>query len=414
MSAWHAGGDAGRLGLRYGGRVNRGEPTGAERPNVHGVTPEVVVGLLDDVGATPGDARSLLARVFAPWSGDATPRHEKVRRVVREAFASRLDHRGLEVVEVVADPNDGFVKLLLRSPDGALSEAVRIPLEKPGHYTVCLSSQVGCAMACAFCATGRLGLARNLETWEIMAAFIAVRDTLPPGARLTGAVFMGQGEPFHNYDAVLAAAKILSDPSGARIKAENISISTVGLVPEIRRYTAEGHRYRLVVSLTSADNDKRKRLLPVTRKWALPELRDAIAEYVAARGERITLAWVLLGGVNDGRDEVEALRTLFAHIPYKLNLIDVNTAEDVTGRGDGLPWDGDSARQTLGPEGGIGAPPSTFRRSSSAELAAFRDMLRELGRPVVRRYSGGRERHAACGMLASRALERSPDISTIE
>ncbi len=350
------------------------------KPNVFGLTPEAVVALLADVGCTLMHARSLVARTvsFHPSRPERQPRHEKVPRRVKEAFYERLDHRGLEVVETVTDPADAFMKLLLRSPDGALSEAVRIPLETPGHYTVCLSSQVGCAMGCVFCATGRLGLSRNLATWEIVAAFCAVRDSLPADAgesRITGAVFMGQGEPLHNYDAVIAAARILSDPCGGRIKAENISISTVGLVPEIRRYTAEGHRYRLVVSLTSADNTKRSRLLPVTKKWSLPLLAEAIAEYVKASGERITLAWVLMGGVNDGVDEVVALRELLGDIPYKLNLIDVNADE-----ADG------------------------FRRASPAELGAFRDMLRELGRPVVRRYSGGQERHAACGMLASRAL----------
>lgn len=347
------------------------------RPNVHGLTPEAVVALLGADGCTLAHARSLLARTlsFHPSRPERQPRHEKVPRRVREAFRTRLDHQGLEVVETVEDPNDGFVKVLLRSPDGALSEAVRIPLAEPGRFTVCLSSQVGCAMGCVFCATGRLGLVRDLATWEIVAAFCAVRDALPPDARITGAVFMGQGEPLHNYDAVIAAAYILSDPSGGRIKAEAISISTVGLVPAIRRYTAEGHRFRLVVSLTSAVNAKRASLLPVTRKWGLPELAHAIREHADARGERVTLAWVLMGGVNDGPDEVAALRELLGDLPYKLNLIDVNADE-----ADG------------------------FRRAEPHELAAFRDMLRELARPVVRRYSGGRERHAACGMLASRHL----------
>ncbi|MCC6623278.1 MAG: radical SAM protein [Deltaproteobacteria bacterium] len=357
--------------------MTNGHDATTDRPNVHGLTPEAVVELLRADACTLVHARSLLARArsFHPSRPERHPRHEKVPRRVREAFAAKLDHRGLELVETVADPSDGFVKFLLRSPDGALSEAVRIPLAEPGRFTVCLSSQVGCAMGCVFCATGRLGLTRDLATWEMVAAFCAVRDSLPDDARITGAVFMGQGEPLHNYDAVIAAANILADPCGGRVKAEAISISTVGLVPAIRRYTAEGHRFRLVVSLTSAVNERRLGLLPVTRKWGLPELADAIREHVRARGERITLAWVLMGGVNDGADEVLALRELLGDLPYKLNLIDVNADE-----ADG------------------------FRRAAPHELAAFRDMLRALGRPIVRRYSGGRERHAACGMLASRAL----------
>ena len=345
----------------------------AASPNVHGLTPEALAAYLADAGCTLAHARSLLARTLShpPGSKGRRPANEKVPAKVRAAFFDRVDHAGLEVIESTMDPADGFVKLLLRSPDGALSEAVRIPLEKDGAFTVCLSSQVGCAMACVFCATGKLGLTRNLATWEIVAAFCAVRDRLPDGARLTGAVFMGQGEPLHNYDAVIAAAQILSSPNGGRLRAENISISTVGLVPAIRRYTAEGHRYRLVVSLTSAIAARRKALLPVTRKYGLPELAAAIREYTEARRERITLAWVLIGGVNDGADEVEALRELLADTPYKLNLIDVNADE--------------------------------FARSSPDELSRFRDLLRTLGQPVVRRYSGGQNRDAACGMLASRA-----------
>lgn len=351
------------------------DSAGPAHPSVYGFTPEALAEHLADTGCTPAHARSLLARVLShpPGSRGRNPAHEKVPARIRAAFFERLDHRGLELVESVTDPADGFVKLLLRSPDGALSEAVRIPLEKEGAFTVCLSSQVGCAMGCTFCATGRMGLKRQLQTWEIVAAFCAVRDRLPEGARLTGAVFMGQGEPLHNYDAVIAAARTLSSPNGGRLRAENISISTVGLVPAIRRYTAEGHRYRLVVSLTSAISSRRTSLLPVTRRYDLPELADAIREYAANRGERVTLAWVLIGGLNDGEDEVEALRELLGDVPYKLNLIDVNSDA---------------------PE---------FTRTSPDGLARFRDALRSLGVPVVRRYSGGQNRDAACGMLAARA-----------
>jgi len=352
--------------------------------NLHGLTPEALHAHLVAAGApcTASHARSLLARHVA-FHPRAAPRRQSVPKAVLRTFEATVSLARLEVVERVADPADGFMKYLLRSPDGALSEAVRIPLEVPGRFTICLSSQVGCAMACAFCATGRLGLTRNLAAWEIVSAFCLVRDELPEGARITGAVFMGQGEPFHNYDQVIRAATILSDPNGGRIGAEAISISTVGLVPEIRRYTAEGHRYRLVVSLTSAISERRRRLMPVTRKWDVPEVAAAIREHALARNTRVTVAWVVLGGENTGSDEVEALRTLFADTPIKLNIIDVN---DSTSDDD----------------------PVRFVRADTAELDAFRDRLRTLGVPVVRRYSGGRDKHAACGMLAAHALESGP------
>ncbi|MFN7146287.1 MAG: radical SAM protein, partial [Myxococcota bacterium] len=263
--------------------------------------------------------------------------------------------------------------------DGAFSEAVRIPLQKPGRYTVCLSSQVGCAMQCAFCATGRLGLTRNLATWEILAAFCTVRDeAVADGGRVTGAVFMGQGEPLHNYDHVLQAASVLSDPAGGRVASENITISTVGLVPAIRRYTREGHPYRLIVSMTSALPEKRAKLLPVAGRTDLAELVDALRERAAATRDRVTVAWVVMGGVNTDDDEVAALHAALDGIPARINLIDVNDAR-----------------------------PDGFRRATVEELERFRDGLQALHVPIVRRYSVGNEQNSACGMLAGRAREEA-------
>ncbi len=243
-------------------------------------------------------------------------------RTVQSAVEEICDRRPLEIVERATDPTDGFVKYLFRMPDGALAEAVRIPLEAPGRFTICLSSQVGCAMRCVFCATGRLGLSRNLEPWEIVAQFVAIRDEAP--GRVTGAVFQGQGEPLHNYDAVARAAEILAHPCGGRIAAKAITISTVGLVPPILRMARERRPWRLIVSLTSAVEERRRALLPVASKWPLEEVADAVRRWQAAVGERATLAWVLLGGINTGADEVDALRRLFEGVPLRINLIDVN------------------------------------------------------------------------------------------
>jgi 23S rRNA (adenine2503-C2)-methyltransferase len=227
-------------------------------------------------------------------------------------------------------------------------------------------------MGCQFCATGRMGLTRNLQAHEIVGAFVAVRDSLPAGARVSGAVFMGQGEPLHNYDEVIHAASVLCDPCGGRVEAKAISISTVGLVPAIRRYTQEGHKFRLIVSLTSALAPKRRTLLPVAGAYALEDLVAAIRAYQQSIHDRVTIAWVVLGGINTGRDEVDALRTLLADVPIRLNLIDVNDAR-----------------------------PDGFARAPPAELGRFLDELQLLGQPVVRRYSGGQNRDAACGMLAA-------------
>ena len=351
--------------------MNDAASTESARPQLQALLPEQLQAWLESRGVPCAlrEARSILAREIACLAHER-PKRETVRRSVREAVSELVDHPRLTVVERVEDPSDGFVKYLLRSPDGALSEAVRIPLERPDTFTVCLSSQVGCAMACDFCATGRLGLTRNLAAWEMVDAFLTVRDEAP--GRLTGAVFMGQGEPLHNYDAVIQAARVLSDPNGGRIKAEAITISTVGLVPQIRRYSREGHRFRLIVSLSSAIEERRATLMPVTRKYGVKELADAIREVARSTGDRVTVAWVVMAGVNTGDDEVEALRELLGDVPLRVNLIDVNDAR-----------------------------PDGYRRPDDAELARFRDALGTLGVPVVRRYSGGQARHAACGMLAA-------------
>ncbi|HET9555280.1 MAG TPA: radical SAM protein [Anaeromyxobacteraceae bacterium] len=318
-------------------------------------------------GIALDDARRILGAVVG--RGEPLRRARNVRREVLDRVEALATPGALAELERV-DAADGFRKYLLAAPDGARLETVRIPLFDT-HHVACLSSQAGCAMGCAFCATGRLGLGRSLAAWEMVAQVLHVRaDSSRP---LTGVVFMGQGEPFANYDAVLDAAYALCDPSGARIDGRRISISTVGVVPMIRRYTAEGHKFRLCVSLNAALPEKRRALMPVEKAWPLEELVDAVREHAAARG-RVTLEYVMMAGVNTGEEDAAALGRLLAGIPVRLNPIAVN---DATGR---------------------------FRPPTEPEWNAFRDLLaRHLpGQPIVRRYSGGQDRHAACGMLASR------------
>jgi 23S rRNA (adenine2503-C2)-methyltransferase len=332
---------------------------------------------------TPSEARRVLARVISDGAADLAPVKIPVRRALVDWLSAHTTWDRPEVLERVTDPDDGSVRYLFRASDGAVFEAVRIGLEKEGRSTVCLSSQAGCAMGCAFCATGRLGLRRSLTAAEMVGQFLVVRDEAP--GRVTGAVFQGQGEPFHNYDAVIQAARVLSSPTGGRIQQENITISTVGLVPQIRRYTAEGHKYRLIISLTTTRADLRKTLLPVAGKIPFDQLVDALRGHAAALrarspngqvGRRLTIAWVLIGGINHGDEEVEGLRRLLGDLPFQLHLIDVNDAR-----------------------------PDGFRPVDAASLETFLTALRTLGVPVVRRYSVGRSRHSACGMLAGTRSE---------
>jgi 23S rRNA (adenine2503-C2)-methyltransferase len=263
---------------------------------------------------------------------------------------------------------DGFVKYLFESPLGGQFEAVRIPIFDT-KYIVCVSSQVGCALACDFCLTGRMGFHRNLRTWEILDQVLHVRREADRPVR--GVVFMGMGEPLLNYAESIRAASILTHPAGFAIDGKAITISTAGVVPAIRRYTREGHIFRLAFSITSAIPEKRARLMPIEETYPLPELIAAIREHAAARRDRATIAYVVIRGENTGPEDAEALRAAFDGIPIKLHLIE---AADPEGR-----------YEPPGPE----------------ELARFRDHLQVLRSPIARRYSGGREIGAACGTLAA-------------
>jgi 23S rRNA (adenine2503-C2)-methyltransferase len=264
---------------------------------------------------------------------------------------------------------DPFVKYLFQGEDSRRFEAVRIPLERP-RFSVCVSSQAGCALACAFCETGRLGFERNLEPWEMVEQVLTIRRESPERP-VTGVVFQGQGEPFQNYDNVLRAAAVLRDPCGGRIGADRITISTVGILPMIERYTEEGHPYRLILSLHSAFGEKRASLVPVGRVFDVPELAEAMRRDAWRRGGIVNLAWVLMAGVNSGPEEAAELARLFRGVPLRVSVIDVN---DPSGR---------------------------FRRADDAERGRFLSALSDHGIGFARRYSGGPDIHAACGMLAN-------------
>ncbi len=299
---------------------------------------------------------------------DEIARLEQVRRPVLDAVLPRLDLRRLEVVTRRTDPADGFVKYLFALADGHRVEAVRIPIFDT-HHVVCVSSQVGCPLTCDFCATGRLGYRRNLTPGEIVEQVLAIRDEADRPVR--GVVFMGMGEPMLNYDGVVDAARILTAGAGVAIGGKRITVSTAGWVPAIRRYTADGHPWRLAVSLTSAIPEKRVQVMPIEARYPLPELWAATRDHALARKTRAMLAYVLIRGFNTGREDALALKRLVGDTPVMVDLIDVN---DATGR---------------------------YLPPTPEELERFRDHLQVLGQPVVRRYSGGKQVEAACGMLAA-------------
>src|SRR5260221_737155 len=257
-----------------------------------------------------------------------------VKRVLLEQIAGATSAEPLRVAERQPAP-DGFVKCRLELEDGARVEAVRIPVpcEAPGadvsayegkekKYIVCVSSQAGCALACSFCATGAMGFKRNLAAHEIVGQVLAIKREADRPVR--GVVFMGMGEPFLNYDNVIQAARILCHPAGGCIDARSITISTAGIVPQIRRFTEEGHKFRLAVSLTHAVPAKRLPLMPIERVHPTAELVAALHDHARARRTRVLVEYVLLGGVNDSPQDAQALAQLLDRKLVKIDLIDVN------------------------------------------------------------------------------------------
>ena len=271
---------------------------------------------------------------------------------------------------------DGTEKRLYRLDDGQLIESVLMPYAD-NRQTACISSQAGCAMGCVFCATGQMGFGRQLSAAEIFEqAMIFARDLASRGQRLSNVVFMGMGEPFHNYEATLEAVGMLSERLG--IGARHITISTVGLAPQIRRFADEGSQVKLAVSLHRADDAARSALLPVNRRWNIAELLDACHYYVARTNRRISFEWAAIAGENDSEAEARRLGELLAGLLCHVNVIPLN------------------------PTRGYGAKPA-----SSANLERFMAVLRSYGISATARVRRGIDIEAGCGQLKTAVLSQS-------
>ena len=217
---------------------------------------------------------------------------------------------------------DGTEKRLYQLNDGQLIESVLMPYDDD-RKTACISSQAGCAMGCVFCATGQMGFGRNLTAGEIFEqAMIFARELAANGERLSNVVFMGMGEPFHNYDASLQAVRQLM--TRLNIGARHITISTVGLVPQIRRFSDEELQVRLAVSLHKANDTERSSLLPVNKRWPIDELIRACRDYTEKTNRRITFEWAAIAGQNDTADEAHRLGKLLTGMLCHVNIIPLN------------------------------------------------------------------------------------------
>ena len=363
------------------------------------LAPESLVRLVCHDGASPkritlAEARKVVAAVHR---GEPLASAQGVRRAALDAVRDIGTVPTLQTVAVRQSALDPFVKLALATAEGHVVEAVRIPLERPGRFSVCVSSQAGCALACAFCATGRLGLSRNLEAWEIVEQVRLVRATLPaadalamPGAfgragnpprpRIHGVVFQGMGEPLANLDRVIEAVRVLSDPCALAIDARAMTVCTSGLPSGIRRLARELPKVRLGVSIASARLDVRRRLMPITATHPLEEVIDAVEEHARTTGLAPMWAVTPLAGVNDTPEDALALGELVRSfsartgIRPRVSVVPYN-AIDVVGK-------------------------DPFARG---DVGAFLGHLNANGVHAHLRYSGGSDVAAACGQLAGHA-----------
>ena len=336
------------------------------------LTPDRLAAAVPEV--TLAEARKLVAQVHR---GEPISATGAIRRTAAEAVRAATEVPAIEVVSEHASQLDPFVKYALAS-GGDTFEAVRIPLAHADRFSVCVSSQVGCALACAFCATGRLGLQRNLAAWEIIEQVRIVKARLPRG-RVHGVVFQGMGEPLANLDNVLAAIEVLFEPCALGIDARAITVCTAGLPSGIRRLAAEAPNVRLGISISSAIAEHRKRVMPIAERHSLDDVLAAAAEHARTTGHAPMWAVTLLAGVNDSDADAHALAGR------------AQAFADATGK---------RPRISLLDYNAIGGE-DPFTRSP--RMPAFRDVLGGAGLATHRRYSGGSDVAAACGQLAAKS-----------
>src|SRR5262245_10593647 len=353
-----------------GGRV--GSPVNAD--NLFGMEPAALEAAVRELGEPAYRARQLQfwlykkrVRSFAEMSN--------LGKDLRERLAQAFELRWPDVVER-ARSADGTVKYLFRLDDGATIESVFIPEER--RRTICISTQAGCPLKCAFCLTGIGGYTRNLRAWEILGQVATVMAEAPRQELPWNVVVMGMGEPLLNYEATVSALRVLMDPDGFAVSPKKLTLSTVGILPALERLMAEPVRPNLAISLHAPNKELRRRLMPIEEKYPLEEVIAAAQRYPIPRGGLVTYEYVLLRGVNDTAPHARELVRLLRGSRAKVNLIPLNAAE-------GIPF----------------APPTP------EAVDAFCAILAEAHVTVSVRRSRGQDILAACGQLH---LKRGPSL----
>ena len=344
--------------------------TADTRVDLKGLLPEELQAFIASLGKERYRTGQLLAWIYGRGAASFDDMTDLARTFRRE-LAERARVSQLTEVLRMRSSDGKAVKSLFALSDGLRVESV-LMFERD-RRTLCVSSQVGCPLDCSFCATGRMGLLRNLTTAEIIDQVLAVRRELVAGGDdLTNVVMMGMGEPLLNYDAVVRAVRLMGLEMGPCLSAKKVTLSTAGHVPGILRLAEEGLKIGLAVSLNAVTDERRARIMPINRKWPIAELLDAVRRYVRRIGRRVTFEYVLLGGENDADADADRLLALVRGIPCKINLI---------------PWNPVASH---GP---------AHRRPPQDRIDAFADRLRAGHLTVNVRYSKGEDIAAACGQL---------------
>ncbi len=284
---------------------------------------------------------------------------------LRERLAADFSLRSFKELQRISSPLDGTTKFLWQMADGRKIESVIIYEGK--RVTFCISSQVGCALGCTFCATGKMGWLRDLNAGEIVEQVLQMNKQAQRPA--TNIVFMGMGEPMLNYEEVMRAAEILSDNDGLNFSRRKITVSTSGIIPGIKRMADEMRPFRLAISLNAAFQEKRERIMPIARKYPLPDLMEAARYYYQKTRRRITFEYVLIAGFNDTMEDARELVRITRRVPCKINIIPVNSQDE------------------------------HFPAPSEEKLRRFEEAVQDSVYAVTVRNRKGWDIQAACGML---------------
>lgn len=336
-----------------------------EKVNLKALDKAGLAALLADMGERPYRARQVWRWLYAKGATD----FDAMTDLSREVRARLADRAVLPTLPVVAETAsaDGTHKFLLRLPDGEAVETVWIP--EPGRTTLCVSTQVGCALACSFCRTGQGGLVRNLEAWEIVEQLLEIRRRRPE-APVTNVVMMGMGEPLANLPAAIPAIERLVDGEGIHLAPRRVTVSTAGLVPQMAELGRRAPYVNLAVSLGGTTDALRDELIPVNRRWPLAALMTACREYPLPPRRRIFFEYMLIRGLNDTPADARRLVRLVHGVRCKVNLMAYNPVP-------GVPYE----------------------RPDDGAVEAFQRVLREAGIRAFVRRSRGRDIRAACGQL---------------